>query len=445
MNKTFKILVIIVLVLIILAIVGKKMEWFGKSDMVKVITEMIERRQIIETVAANGKIQPEVEVKISPDVSGEITELAVKEGDKVQKGDLLAKINPDIYLSNVDRVTASLNTSKANLANSKARFIEAEATFKRNKKLWEEGVISDAEFEGVSANLDVAKQTMIAAQYNIESANASLKEANDNLSKTMIYAPVTGIVYMLTIEKGERVVGTSQMAGTEMMRLANLNEMEVSVEVNENDIVRVNKGDTAEIEVDAYLDREFKGVVTEVANSANTQGVGSDQVTNFTVKIRILQNSYMDLVDSINPGVLPFRPGMSATVEVRTETADYVYAVPIQAVTIREDTTTIEEDKPADKDKSGEIDRNSGAPDNSRNLTKPGKKEECVFVYKEGIATMYWVEIGVQDNDYMEIKSGLRDSMEIITGPYSAISKKLKDGVRVEKVKKNELYSASDD
>ncbi|HIA36805.1 MAG TPA: efflux RND transporter periplasmic adaptor subunit [Flavobacteriales bacterium] len=444
MNKTFKILVIIVVALIILAIVGKKLEWFGKSDMIQVITEMVERRQIIETVAANGKIQPEVEVKISPDVSGEITDLLVKEGDKVQKGDLLAKVNPDIYLSNVDRVTASLNTAKANLANSKARFIEAEATFKRNKKLWEEGVISDAEFEGISANLDVAEQTMIASQYNIESAAASLKEARDNLSKTMIYAPVTGIVYMLAIEKGERVVGTSQMAGTEMMRLANLNEMEVSVEVNENDIVRVNKGDTTEIEVDAYLDREFMGIVTEVANSANTEGVGSDQVTNFTVKIRILQDSYEDLIDSVNPGILPFRPGMSATVEIRTEIADYVYAVPIQAVTIREDTAAVP-DETKKKEKSAETDGDSGATQDASKSKKAGKKEECVFVYKDGKSSLYWVEIGIQDNDFMEIKKGLGDSLNVIIGPYSAISKKLKDGARVEKVTKDELYSSSED
>ena len=444
MNKTFKILVIVVLALVVLAIVGKKMEWFGKSDMIQVITEKVEQRQIIETVAANGKIQPEVEVKISPDVSGEITELLVKEGEKVKKGDLLAKVNPDIYLSNVDRVTASLNTSKANLANSKARFIEAEATFKRNKKLWEEGVISDAEFEGISANLDVAEQTMIASQYNIESATASLKEANDNLAKTMIYAPVTGIVYMLAIEKGERVVGTSQMAGTEMMRLANLNEMEVSVEVNENDIVRVNKGDTTEIEVDAYLDREFRGVVTEVANSANTEGVGSDQVTNFTVKIRILQDSYEDLIDSINPGILPFRPGMSATVEIRTEIADYVYAVPIQAVTIREDTADVEAET-VKKEQPAETDGDSGATQDGSKSKKAGKKEECVFVYIEGKSSLRWVEIGIQDNDYMEIKKGLEDSLNVIIGPYSAISKKLKDGARVEKVTKDELYSSSDD
>jgi len=436
MKKTFKILLILVFALVVLAMVGKKMEWFGKPDEVQVLVEKIEKRHIIETVSANGKIQPEVEVKISPDVSGEIIELLVKEGNKVQKGDLLVKINPDIYLSNVDRVRASLNTAKANLANSKARFIEAEAKFKRNKQLWEEGVISDAEFEGVSANLDVSEQTMIASQFNIESSNASLKEARDNLSKTMIYAPVTGIVYMLAIEKGERVVGTSQMAGTEMMRLANLNEMEVSVEVNENDIVRVNQGDTTDIDVDAYLDRTFSGIVTEVANSANTAGVGSDQVTNFTVKIRILQKSYEDLIDSINPGVLPFRPGMSATVEIRTEIAENVISVPIQAVTIREDTTTLRE--------KAVKDNNILNLKNSKS-NKEGKKEECVFVYKDGAAILHWVEIGVQDNDYIEIKNGLGDSLDVITGPYSAISKKLKDGIRVKKATKDELYSSNED
>ncbi|MBL4578198.1 MAG: efflux RND transporter periplasmic adaptor subunit, partial [Flavobacteriales bacterium] len=375
MSKTVKILLIALTAAFVLAGVGKKMEWFGKAENIKVLVEFVELHDIVETVSANGKIQPEIEVKISPDVSGEIIELAVKEGDKVNKGDLLVKINPDIYLASVDRMDAALNSAKASLANSKARFIEAQATYKRNKKLWDEKVISDAEMEGITANMQVAEQNMVSAEFNIKSANASLKESRDNLAKTMIFAPVSGIVYMLSIEKGERVVGTSQMAGTELMRLANLNEMEVSVDVNENDIVRVMTKDTSDIEVDAYLDRTFKGIVTEVANSANTQGIGADQVTNFTVKIRILQESYEDLLDTANSAVSPFRPGMSATVEIRTETAKDIIGVPIQAVTIREDTSQAEDPKVLRERKK--VDANSGETKKKKNK-KTGKKEECV-------------------------------------------------------------------
>lgn len=435
MSKTLKILLIALLVAVVLAIVGKKMEWFGKSDDIKVLSEYVELHDIIETVAANGKIQPEIEVKISPDVSGEIIELSVKEGDKVNEGDLLVKINPDIYLASVDRMDAALNSAKAASANSKARFIEAEATFNRNKKLWDDKIISDAEFEGITANKHVAEQNMVAAEFNIKSASASLKEARDNLAKTMIYAPVTGVVYMLRVEKGERVVGTSQMAGTELMRLANLNEMEVSVEVNENDIVRVMAHDTSDIEVDAYLDRTFKGIVTEVANSANTEGVGADQVTNFTVKIRILQESYEDLLDTANLSVSPFRPGMSATVEIRTEMAEGIVSVPIQAVTIREDTTQVENEKVSKVQEGSESD--SGK---KRKKKVSGKKEECVFVLIDGVVELRWVDVGIQDNDYIQIVTGLTVGEEIVIGPYSAVSKNIEDGVKVEVVEEDELY-----
>src|SRR3972149_11602870 len=229
MNKTLKILIIIIVVLVILLIIGKKQGWIGKENVIKVSVEMASRRTIVETVSASGKIQPEIEVKISPDVSGEIIELHVKEGDGVKTGDLLLKINPDVYLASVDRMDAALNTSKANLANAKARFIEAEQAYKRSSKLWEEEVISESEFESAKANVKVSEQNMIASEFDIKSAQASLKEARDRLSKTMIFAPVNGTVYALNVEKGERVVGTSQMTGTELMRIANLNEMEASV------------------------------------------------------------------------------------------------------------------------------------------------------------------------------------------------------------------------
>ncbi|PCH89711.1 MAG: efflux transporter periplasmic adaptor subunit [Flavobacteriales bacterium] len=437
MSKTVKILLIALTAAFVLAGVGKKMEWFGKAENIKVLVEFVELHDIVETVSANGKIQPEIEVKISPDVSGEIIELAVKEGDKVNRGDLLVKINPDIYLASVDRMDAALNSAKASLANSKARFIEAQATYKRNKKLWDEKVISDAEMEGITANMQVAEQNMVSAEFNIKSANASLKESRDNLAKTMIFAPVSGIVYMLSIEKGERVVGTSQMAGTELMRLANLNEMEVSVDVNENDIVRVMTKDTSDIEVDAYLDRTFKGIVTEVANSANTQGIGADQVTNFTVKIRILQESYEDLLDTANSAVSPFRPGMSATVEIRTETAKDIIGVPIQAVTIREDTSQAEDPKVLRERKK--VDANSGETKKKKNK-KTGKKEECVFVVSDGKVELRWVEVGIQDNDIIQIKEGLKEGEKVVVGPYSAVSKKLEEDKDIEEVDEDELF-----
>ena len=438
MSKTLKILLIVMGAGLVLALVGKKMEWFGKSPEIKVLVEKSGLYNIVETVSANGKIQPEIEVKISPDVSGEIIELAVKEGDKVNAGDLLIKINPDIYIANVDRMDAALNSAKASLATSKARFIESEATYKRNKQLWEDEVISDAEFEGITANMHVAEQNVVAAEFNVKSAHASVKEARDNLSKTMIFAPVNGIVYGLKVEKGERVVGTSQMAGTEMMRLANLNEMEVSVEVNENDIVRVTELDTSDIEVDAYLDRTFRGIVTEVANSANTEGIGADQVTNFTVKIRILQESYYDLLDTANLNISPFRPGMSASVEIRTETVKNTVGVPIQAVTIREDTSKAEDPEVVKQQEN--VEATSGETKKQNKSKKIGKKEECVFVLADGKVELRWVQVGVQDNDHIQIKDGLVVGERIIVGPYSAVSKLLEDGKKVEEVSEDELY-----
>ncbi len=438
MSKTLKILLIVMGAGLVLALVGKKMEWFGKSPEIKVLVEKSGFYTIVETVSANGKIQPEIEVKISPDVSGEIIELAVKEGDKVNAGDLLIKINPDIYIANVDRMDAGLNSAKASLATSKARFIESEATYKRNKKLWEDKVISDAEFEGITANMQVTEQNVVAAEFNVKSAHASVKEARDNLSKTMIFAPVNGIVYGLKVEKGERVVGTSQMAGTEMMRLANLNEMEVSVEVNENDIVRVTELDTSDIEVDAYLDRTFQGIVTEVANSANTEGIGADQVTNFTVKIRILQESYYDLLDTTNINISPFRPGMSASVEIRTETVKNTVGVPIQAVTIREDTSKAEDAEVVKQQEN--VEATSGETKKKNKSKKIGKKEECVFVLADGKVELRWVQVGVQDNDHIQIKEGLVEGEQIIVGPYSAVSKLLEDGKKVEEVSEDELY-----
>ena len=447
--------IIIAGVVLLVSIVMLKNCSGDKSTAVTI--EKVQKRSITELVSANGKIQPEVEIKISSDVSGEIVELFVKEGDHVNKGDLLCKINPLIYESTSSRMVATLNGAKASLSNAKARleqikasFANSEASYMRNKKLLDQGAISQSDYDAAKAAYDGAKadvkgaeDNVDAADYNVKSTEASLKEANDNLAKTNIYSPVNGTVSKLNKEKGERVVGTAQMEGTEIMRLANLNEMEVSVDVNENDIVRVHNGDTSLIEVDAYVDRKFKGIVTEIANTANTTGVTAEQVTNFTVKIRILQESYADLMTD-NKGNSPFRPGMSATVDVQTKKASNILTVPIQSVTTRTDSTMNNIDK---KKNGGGGDEGGGdivikdAKDKSAEPKAPVKVEECVFVMNAGKAKLVKVKTGIQDNDYIEIKEGLNEGDEVISGPYSAIAKTLKDGTAIKKVEKSELFN----
>ena len=313
-------LLITVILLIVIAMAGKKAGWFGKAVTYKVVVEKAVRRDITEIITANGKIQPEIEVKISPDVSGEIVELAVKDGDNVKKGQFLLKIKPDNYISIRERSEAALNAAKANLANAKAMLVQVEAKFEqaklsfdRNKKLWEERTISEAEWESSRASFSVAQaevtgsqQNVAASEYSVRSAEASLKEANENLVKTSIYAPMDGTISLLNVEKGERVVGTELMPGTEMLRVANLDRMEVLTEVNENDIVRVKLNDSALVEVDAFPDRKFRGRVTEIANSATTTGLTTDQVTNFEVKILLMKDSYRDIMTGGK--IQPFRP-----------------------------------------------------------------------------------------------------------------------------------------
>ncbi len=413
-NKILKILLPVVIVLIIFAVLGKKKGWFGKQLTVKVAVENVEKRTIVETITANGKIQPEKEVKITPDVSGEIVELTVKEGDNVKKGELLLRIKPDTYISQRDRSLAAISSSRARLAQSEAQFLQAELSFNRNKQLYNEQTISKSEFEQAQATYTVAKAEVDAAKFSVVSAEASVKEANENLTKTSIYAPMSGTVSMLLVELGERVAGTNLMAGTEMLRVADLSRMEAQVEVNENDIVRVNLGDTALIEVDAYLDQKFKGVVTEIANSAKTTGVSADQVTNFDVKILILPESYKKIVDEGEPN--PFRPGMSATVDIQTESKDSILAVPIQSVTTRTDTTIA-------------------------NLS-PSKKDirTMVFLSDGKYALAKDVKTGIQDNSYIEIISGVGPDDKVVSAPFSAISKKLSDSTLIEIVKKEDLF-----
>ena len=413
-NKILKILLPIVLVLIIFAVIGKKQGWFGKALTIKVAVENAEKRVIVETITANGKIQPETEVKISPDVAGEIVELTVKEGDNVVKGQLLCRIKPDIYISQRDRSLAAISSAKARLAQSEAQFTQAELSYNRSKQLYDEQTVSKSEFEQAQASYTVAKAEVDAAKFSVVSSEASLKEATENLQKTSIYAPMSGTVSMLLVELGERVVGTSMMTGTEMMRVADLSRMEAQVEVNENDIVRVSVGDTVLIEVDAYLDQKFKGVVTEIANSAKTTGVSADQVTNFDVKILVLPESYKKLVDAGDSN--PFRPGMSATVDIQTESKADIITVPIQSVTTRTDTTKVTGTL-SDKD--------------IRTL---------VFITDGTRALAKDVTTGIQDNTYIEVISGVEAGDRVISAPFSAINKKLSDSTLIEIVKKEDLY-----
>ena len=415
-NKILKILLPVVIVLILFAVVGKKAGWFGKALTVKVAVENAEKRTIVETITANGKIQPEKEVKISPDVSGEIVELTVKEGDHVDKGQLLLRIKPDNYISQRDRSLAEISSAQARRAQADAQFVQAELAFNRNKQLYEQQAISKADFEQAQATYTVAKATVDAAKFAIISAEASLKDANENLTKTSIYAPMTGTVSMLLVELGERVAGTNLMAGTELLRVADLSRMEAQVQVNENDVPRVKLGDTALIEVDAYLDQKFKGVVTEIANSAKTTGVSADQVTNFDVKILLIPSSYQNLVDAGDKN--PFRPGMSATVDIRTQSKTDILTVPIQSVTTRTDTARI-----------------TGTPSEKDIRT-------IVFVSDGKYALAKDVKTGIQDNSYIEILSGVAENDKVVSAPFSAISKKLSDSTQIEVVKKEDLFKS---
>jgi len=415
--------------------------WFtgiiGKEDKTKVETEEIQKRTITEKVSASGKLKPSKEIKLSADVSGEIVKLPVKEGDQVKKGDLLVKIKPDAYQAAVDRAEASLNQAKANLANTKAQLTEVRGRYKRlkqrferNKRLFEKDAISESEFEQIKseykiqkARVESTKQSIKGARFNVESSKANLSEAQDNLDKTSIYAPDNGTVSLLNVEKGERVVGTMQMEGTEIMRIADLSVMEVEVDVNENDINRIAKNDTASIDVDAFINEKFKGIVTEIANSARSESSGSmgssaDQVTNFPVKIRIRKSSYDHLIDTSQAISTPFRPGMSSIVEIMTETKKAVKSVPILSVTTR---------KPERKQDQQSYDDDP---------------KEVVFLYQGGIALRKKVTTGIQDDYYIQIKEGVKPGEQVISGPYNVVSKVLKDSMNVT-IKKNTKPTSS--
>lgn len=438
-NKIIWILLVLVVLVLVFAIVGKQAGIIGGETTIKVEFAEAGRATIVEKVTASGVVQPVTEIAISPDVAGEIIELNVQEGDDVIEGMILVKIRPDNLQSALDRTRANLNQQKANLASSKASKFRSEAqlkqtelAFKRSEQLREENVISEADFETAKANyevakynLDAAEQSVKAAEYIIKSSQATVEEAEENVRLTTVRAPSTGTISKLDVEQGERVVGTQQMAGTEMMRLADLNQMEVQVDVNENDIIRVNEGDTAIIDVDSYssMDKKFKGIVTAIANTANPKA-SADAVTEFKVEIRILNDSFNDLLSEIQ-GPSPFRPGMTASVEIITTTRQNVLSVPLAAVTTRN--PKLNKNIRSDEDEDESRVTNTSA--------RPAVKEdikEVVFINDGGTAKMVEVVTGISDYDNIEILSGLKEGDQVISGPFFVVSKRLKTGDLVE-------------
>ncbi len=421
-----------ILVLIIFAVIARNAGWVGGVPEKEVEISSVKRTQIVEKVSASGEIQPEVEIKLSPDVAGEIIELNVEEGDSVAAGNLLVKIRPDNFISALDRSRANLNQQQANLAQSRAalqrseaQFIQAELNFNRQKNLYEEKVISDADFEQARAtyisaqkDLEAAEQNVIASEFIVKSSQATVSEAAENLRLTNVYSPVNGIVSSLLVEQGERVVGTQQMAGTEMLTIADLSKMEVRVDVNENDIVRLSLGDTTIIDVDsyAYTGKKFQGIVTSIANTANTKA-SADAVTEFKVKIRILNESYQELVEEGKK--YPFRPGMTAAVEIITTSKNNALSVPLSAVTTREN----------------QLDTLEGGTTRAK---------ELVFVNDGGVAKIKAIKTGISDFLNIEVLEGLEEGEEIISGPYFIVSKDLKENDKIKRMEKAKPVTSQD-
>lgn len=443
--KLKPILIAIGAILVLLA-VAKFTGLIGGDKTEKVTIEKAADRKVIETVTASGKVQPETEVKLSSEVSGEVTELLVKEGDVVKKGQLLIKVRPDVLQSGYERAVASNNTQKAQvvaaeqqLKQANANFDNTAASYKRSEELFNKKVISASEFDAAKAQYfgalaDIArlKAMVTSAKYSLQEGGANVKEAGANLAKATIYAPVDGVISKLSVELGDRILGTAQMAGTEIMRISNLSSMEVNVDVNENDINRVNVGDSSIIEVDAFADTKFKGIVTEIASSSKDVGTATstvDQVTNFIVKVRILAESYSNIKGGAKDLPSPFRPGMSATVDIESESVKGL-AIPIQSV-FTEDKNKAE--KPADNDQN---------VDKQKSKLSDKTVKQYVYVFNNGTVKRAEVTTGIQNDQYIIIKSGLKANQEVVTGPYSAIQNRLKDGMKVEKTTKDQLFAA---
>ncbi|MBL7866990.1 efflux RND transporter periplasmic adaptor subunit [Flavobacterium lindanitolerans] len=407
-----------ILLIIVLLVLSKAGILGNKEKGKEIEVAQVDAMTIIETVSATGKIQPEIEVKISSEVSGEIIDLPVKEGQVVKKGDLLVRINPDLYTSGLNRSVASLSGTKAGLSQADAQFKEAKANYERNKTLFEKGIISKSDWDKAVSSYEVAQATKQSAYYNVQSASATVNEARDNLGRTTIYSPADGTISSLGVELGERVLGTQQMTGTELLRVANLNNMEVEVDVNENDIVKINVGDSAKVEVDAYLKKEFRGIVTSISNSAST-ALTADQVTNFKVKVRILKESYADLLEGKPANFSPFRPGMTATVDIITKRKENVLSVPISSVVVKSDTSATA--KPVVVKSKDDQNNNQKAP-------KSDKKFECVFVKEGDKAKLRVIKTGIQDDTNIEVSSGLKKGDVVIVGPYATVTKDLNSG-----------------
>ena len=416
-----------------LLVLSKKGIIGNKDTSIEVEIAKVDTMTIVETVSATGKIQPEIEVKISSEVSGEIIALPVKEGQVVKKGDLLVKINPDLYTSGYNRTVAGLSQTKAGLSQADASFKESKSNYDRSKTLFDKGIISKSEWDKAVAAFETAKASKQSAYYNVQSASATVNEAKDNLGRTTIYAPADGTISMLNVELGERVLGTQQMTGTEILRVANLNNMEVEVDVNENDIVKINVGDSAKVEVDAYLKKQFKGIVTSISNSASTT-LTADQVTNFKVKVRILKESYQDLIAGKPISYSPFRPGMTATVDIITTRKENVLGIPISAVVVKSDTSAVKKLEIEDLD-------------SEENKVKPqsDKKYECVFVKVGDKSKIRIIKTGIQDDTNIEIMQGIQKGDVVIIGPYTTVTKDLNSGdkVKIASKKQNQKPSSN--
>lgn len=438
---------------IILAVllVGTMLYFFlkgPKDNSTKVVVQESLSRSIVETVYASGKLFPATEVEISSNVSGTIVELLVEVGQNVKEGQLLAKIDPEALASIVERAEATSNSARAQLDNIKAQKEQLEVQLRnakiimdRNRQLLSDGVISKAEYEvsetnykSIEANIQAVEKSILSARYNVQSTDATVKEQKKNLSQTYIYAPMSGVVTKINKKKGEQVVGTIQMAGTPIMNIANLNSIEVRVDVNERDILNVSMGDTADIELDAYPGRKFWGLVTRIANTANNLSaiqLTSDQVTNFEVRVLMSQSSYKDL--QISDDKPPFRAGLSASVEVRTNTINNILTVPIASVTAREDEM---------ESKKKEYNKKAGNEEEATN-GKEAMLKEYVFVQQGDSVVMKEVKTGIQDDEYIQIVSGIKQGEKVVSAPYEAISKKLKSGSKIKAIKEEELYEES--
>ena len=439
--------IIVALVVIIGILIGlKKAGVIGKEEGTKVTTEKAIKRNIIETVNASGKVYPEVEVKVSPDISGEITELYVNEGDTVKKGQVLARIYADIYSTQRDQVAAGVNQAKAQLLNSqanmeglKAVLDNAKAVFDRQKKLVDDKVISRSEFEQAQqsylsalSSYNAAKEGLKSGQANIQGAQAQLNKADKDMSRTVITAPMDGLISLMSVKKGERVAGNSFNVGTEMMRISDMRSIEVRVDVGENDIPKVKIGDTAIVEVDAYTNRKFKGIVYKIANpnTGTTTTTSTTDVTNYKVHIRLLPASYEDLITPKKS--FPFRPGMSASADIQTKTKSNVLSIALNAVTTRDKNGEKKDTKKDDNNQNDNAVKSTSADDDI---------EEVVFVLqKDNTVKKIKVRTAVQDLNNIEILSGLKEGDEVVTGPYTIVSKTLNDGAKVIVVAKDKLY-----